>query len=126
VLPTWREGFPNVLLEAAASELPVVATLTTGARDAVLPGVTGLLVPPGDHCVLAESLLALLRNRQLRMSMGRAARRWVVERFVDSRVLGLMIVLYKQLLSQTEAKQRRSLIEKLSTPAVRDVAVAAD
>lgn len=45
-LPLWREGFPNVVLEASASGVPVVATNCTGSRDAVVPGVTGLLIPP--------------------------------------------------------------------------------
>ncbi len=46
VLPTWREGLPNAVLEAASSGVPVITTLATGSRDAVVPEVTGLLVPP--------------------------------------------------------------------------------
>lgn len=46
VLPSWREGFPNAVLEAAASGVPVVAAACTGSRDTVVPEVTGLLVPP--------------------------------------------------------------------------------
>jgi glycosyltransferase involved in cell wall biosynthesis len=107
VLPTWREGFPNVVLEAAASGVPVVATQTTGARDAVVHGITGLLVPPGDPRALAETLLALLDRPDVCLSMGEAARRWVVERFVDHKVLGLTVTLYKQLLRQAEANRRR-------------------
>ena len=48
ILPTYREGFPNVALEAAAMELPVLATSVTGCVDAVVDGVTGMLVPARD------------------------------------------------------------------------------
>jgi glycosyltransferase involved in cell wall biosynthesis len=106
VLPTWREGFPNVALEGAASGVPVITTLTTGARDAVLPGITGLLVPPGDPRALAESLITLLQDPQRRVAMGRAARSWVVERFVEHRVLAQTVALYKQMVDDAELKKR--------------------
>jgi glycosyltransferase involved in cell wall biosynthesis len=59
VLPTHREGFPNVALEAAACGLPVITTESTGARDAVVPEVTGLLIPPGDPEAISDSVLRL-------------------------------------------------------------------
>ena len=59
VLPTWREGFPNVVLEAAATGIPVITTLSTGSRDAVLPEVTGLLIPAGYPQAIVEAVLRL-------------------------------------------------------------------
>ena len=56
VLPTWREGFPNVALEAAASGVPVITTTVTGACDAVVPEITGLLIPPGDAGAIAGAV----------------------------------------------------------------------
>ena len=47
-LPSYREGLPKVLVEAAACGRPVVTTDVPGCRDAIVPGVTGLLVPPRD------------------------------------------------------------------------------
>jgi glycosyltransferase involved in cell wall biosynthesis len=94
VFPTRREGFPNAVLEAAASGIPVITTEATGARDAVVPEVTGLLVPPGDVGAIVEAALALLRNSGMRMRMGRAARSWVVERYSKERVLGLAVEFY--------------------------------
>jgi glycosyltransferase involved in cell wall biosynthesis len=89
VLPTWREGFPNAILEAAATGIPVITTLSTGARDAVVPEVTGLLIPPGYPEAIVEAVLNLLRDPERRISMGRAARAWVTEHYSEERVLGL-------------------------------------
>lgn len=100
VLPTWREGFPNVVLEAAATGIPVVTTLSTGSRDAVLPEVTGLLIPPGYPVAIRESVLKLLRNPERRRRMGAAARCWVLEHYVNGQVLGLTVRYYQGLLCQ--------------------------
>ena len=81
VLPTYREGFPNVVLEAAASGLPTVTTLATGARDSVVDGVTGLLVPPRDAAALQSAVLQLVDSPELRHSMGVAARARVLDAF---------------------------------------------
>jgi glycosyltransferase involved in cell wall biosynthesis len=103
VLPTLREGFPNAALEAAASALPVIATLATGARDAVVPEVTGLLVPPGYPEAICEAILQLLKDEPRRRAMGAAARRWAVERFSEERVMRLTVALYRELM-HTEAE----------------------
>jgi len=98
VLPTWREGFPNVVLEAAATGVPVVTTIATGSRDSVVPEVTGLLIPPGYPEAISEAVLRLLRDGDLRWRMGLAARAWVLEHFVDKRVLGRTAAFYRTLL----------------------------
>ena len=106
VLPTWREGFPNVVLEAGATGIPVVTTLSTGSRDAVVPEVTGLLMPPGYPEAIAEAVLKLLRDPVRRRRMGNAARTWVTEHYGNGQVLALTIALYKGLLVQGEARKR--------------------
>jgi glycosyltransferase involved in cell wall biosynthesis len=73
-LPTYREGFPNAVLEANAMERPVVASRVTGCIDAVVDGVTGLLVPARDAVALAEALGRYLASPELRAAHGRAAR----------------------------------------------------
>jgi glycosyltransferase involved in cell wall biosynthesis len=73
-LPTYREGVPNAVLEANAMERPVVASRVTGCVDAVVDGVTGLLVPARDSVALAESLGKYLANPELRAAHGLAAR----------------------------------------------------
>ncbi|MGB8259831.1 MAG: glycosyltransferase family 4 protein [Terracidiphilus sp.] len=101
VLPTWREGFPNVVLEAGASGIPVVTTLSTGSRDAVVPEVTGLLIPPGYPQAIREAVLKLLGDPERRRRMGLAAREWVTNHFMKDRVLGLTTALYKRLLAES-------------------------
>lgn len=80
-LPTYREGFPNVLLEAAGMMIPVVATRVPGCVDAVQDGVTGLLVPPLDPEELAAAIEVYLLDPELRRRHGAAAREWVLHEF---------------------------------------------
>ena len=108
VLPTWREGFPNVVLEAAASGIPVITTLSTGSRDAVLPEVTGVLIPPGDPVAISESVLQLLGNPERRCRMGVAARAWVLDHYVNGQVLGRTVGYYKNLLEQKLVRTPKS------------------
>jgi len=82
-----QEGFGIVFLEAAAAGVPQIAGDSGGAADAVLDGVTGLVVPaPDDPGAVAEAMRALLADQALRRRMGRAARKRVEESF-DNDVL---------------------------------------
>jgi glycosyltransferase involved in cell wall biosynthesis len=90
-LPSYREGFGNVVIEAGALGVPTVGTRIDGLRDAIVDGVTGLLVPPKDATALAGALARLLKNESERKQMGNAARERVRNlfdsRLVNSRVL---------------------------------------
>lgn len=72
-LPTFREGFPNVVLEAAAAGVPSVTTNATGAIDSVVDGITGLVTPVGSADHLARALQALILDPQLCRRLGEAA-----------------------------------------------------
>jgi glycosyltransferase involved in cell wall biosynthesis len=80
-LPTYREGFGLVAAEAAAMEVPVVATRIPGCVDAVCDGQTGTLVPPRDSSALAAALAHYLRSIELRRSHGLAGRMRVLRDF---------------------------------------------
>lgn len=103
VLPTYREGFPNVLLEAGAMRLPVVATRVSGCVDAVLDGVTGLLVPKADGAALADAMGHYLENAALRRDHGEAARRRVLESFEPSKIWEAMAGTYERLVARRGA-----------------------
>lgn len=105
VLPTWREGFPNSVLEAAASGIPVITTYSTGSRDSVVPEVTGLLIPAGYPEAIAEAVLSLLRDPERRLRMGSAARKWVLAHYANGRVLGMTVDFYKNLFAVAETKR---------------------
>lgn len=73
VLPTLREGFPNVVLEAACMGIPTVTTTVTGAKDSVIDLVTGILVPPEDLVALIAAVTHLVEDPGLRDRLGRSA-----------------------------------------------------
>lgn len=80
VLSSDFEGYPRVLMEAAAAALPVVTTAVSGADEAVVDGATGFLVPIGELDPLVARLAQLARDPALRLRMGQAARRHIAER----------------------------------------------
>lgn len=98
-LPSYREGFPNAPLEAAAAGRPTVTTDATGARDSVREGVTGLVVPRGDVEALAHALGDLLSDRQRSRRMGAQAQMRVAEEFSPERVWTGLAGIYQELLS---------------------------
>jgi glycosyltransferase involved in cell wall biosynthesis len=99
-LPSWREGFPVVPLEAAAMALPVVATRVPGCADAVVDGVTGRLVPPGDAGALTAALRGYLVDPALRARDGAAARARVLAEFEQRRLWGALHGAYLRALAE--------------------------
>ncbi len=97
VLPSYREGMPKVLLEAAACGRAVVATDVPGCRHAIIPEKTGKLVPVRDGRILGEAILALLEDRARCLSMGLAGRKLAEEAFDIRQVVAKHLEIYKGL-----------------------------
>jgi len=85
-LPSYREGFPVSVIEAMSIGLPVVTTDIRGCREAVVPGKTGLVVPPKDSAGLTDAIEYLLSHREEAKQMGQAGRRRAVS-FYDDRAV---------------------------------------
>ncbi len=103
VLPSWREGFPNVVLEAMASGLPVVATTVGAIPNAVTDGVEGFLVMPKDVGGLTSAVLRLVESRTLRLEMGARARHRVEREFAMDRVIERLGGIYAEMTSGMES-----------------------
>lgn len=99
-LPSMGEGVPTVLLEAAACARPIVTTDTPGCRDVVKDGVSGLIVPPNDPSALAEALLKLLVDPDLRGRMGNSGRQLVLHGYTQDQVNQANFEVYRTLMSQ--------------------------
>lgn len=95
-LPTRREGLPTVALEAQASGVPVVTTDVTGARDSILDGASGILVPFGDAPALAAALEGILTQPLTHSKMSRDARDFVSTHFSQDGVWGLLLKYYAE------------------------------
>jgi glycosyltransferase involved in cell wall biosynthesis len=100
VLPTYREGLGNAILEAHAAGKPAVATRATGVVDAIVDGATGLMVPVGDSEALAEACACLLSDPDLAAAMGRAGRERVLREFRQEAVWKALLQEYLELLSE--------------------------
>lgn len=96
-LPSYREGMPKVLLEAAAAGCAVVTTDATGCREAIIAGVTGDLVPLRDVDALSKALLRLMDDERLRARYGRAGRQLAIERFGLDTVVRSTLCIYEEM-----------------------------
>jgi len=94
VLPSYREGTPRSLLEAAAMGKPLIATDATGCREAVDSGVTGLLVPVRDAPALANAMEVLLKDCGARARMGDAGRAKMLRQFEEKQVIEKVLARY--------------------------------
>ncbi len=96
VLPSLRDAFPTVLLEAMAAGLAVVATRTGGVPEIVADGHTGVLVPPGDAPALARAVAQLLASPEKRTTLGEAGRRRAFAEFSSPAWVGRLEDVYRQ------------------------------
>lgn len=102
VLPSYREGLPLVIIEAAAAGVPAVVTDCTGGPESVEDGETGVVVPRRDSLALAAAVTRLLEDHDTRRAMGHAARKRALARY-DRETLWAA---YDRLLREADARRR--------------------
>ena len=98
-LPSYMEGFPKSLIEAAAAGRAVVTTNTPGCRDAIIPYKTGLLVPVNRPIDLAKAIEWLIKNPKDRIIMGRKGRALAEKEFKIENIIRRHLEIYRELLS---------------------------
>jgi len=104
VMPSFYETFGISVIEAMAFGLPVVATRTGGLPEVVEDGVTGILVPTGDAEALADALIRLLRDPDLRQRMGQAGQERVRAEFTIDRVVSQTLAVYESVAFQNRER----------------------
>jgi len=100
VLPSLSEGCPVVLLEASASGIPVIASRVGGVPDLVEDGKTGIIVNPKDIPDLKRALLKLLNDSELKLEMGKKARRRIELEFTWDKICDKLEAFYSEVIGQ--------------------------
>lgn len=95
VLPSYYEGLPKVLLEAAACSRPLIATRVRGCQEVVRSGDNGFLVPLKDSLALADAILTLIRDQSLRTRMGARARTIAMQEFACEQIAEQTLQVYR-------------------------------
>lgn len=98
VFPSYREGFPNVVIEAGAMGLPAIVTDINGSREIIIEGENGLIIPPRNADALYAAMKEMVINSALRESMASKARKLVANRYEQSYVRKCLKEYYTQIL----------------------------
>ncbi len=105
-LASGYEGLPNVVMEAMAAGVPVVATDIPGTRELVISGETGFLVPVGDRAAFAQRANQILEDRELRARLGEAGKQRMESEFSVERMVARYAKLYRELLGNSAGTSR--------------------
>lgn len=98
VMPSYREGFPNTVLEAGAMGVPSIVTDINGSREIIKDGVNGMIVPPRDAGVLFQAMQLMLRSTIDRNRMAGNARKMIADRFEQSFVRKCLYDFYDEII----------------------------
>ncbi len=99
VFPSYREGFPNTVLEAGAMGLPCIVTDINGSREIIKDGFNGLVIPPRDENALYEAMRRMLENPEERESMASVARGHIASHYEQGFVRKCLFELYNRVLA---------------------------
>jgi len=100
VLSTWSEGISNSIMEFMALGKPVIATGKGGTKEIINDGVTGYILPQGDHVKMADTIIGLINDQSLREQMGRKALETIKENFSIERMCDETYRIYEELLKK--------------------------
>ena len=95
VFPSYREGFPNVVLQAGAMGLPAIVTDINGSNEIIKEGINGLIIPAKDEVALKQAMHELMDNKCLYDKLKFNARDWITSRYEQKRVWELLLLEYK-------------------------------
>lgn len=98
VFPSYREGFPNVVMQAGAMELPSIVSDINGCNEIIINGKNGVIIPPKDAASLREQMINILENRDLYLSLKSQSREMIVNRYQRQYVWEALLEEYNQLL----------------------------
>ena len=101
VFPSYREGFPNVVIEAGAMGLPSIVTNINGSREIIMNGKNGVVIPSRDTVALEKAMRAFIDDPQRRYEMAAQARQMIASRFEQSFVRRCLEDYYREILNQT-------------------------
>lgn len=101
ILASYREGFPNVVLEAGAMGLPQIVTDINGANEIIQEGVNGTIVPSKDADALYEAMKKMILDAELRKGMATNARKFISDRYKDSYVQECLYEFYSEITGKT-------------------------
>lgn len=103
VFPSYREGFPNVVMQAGAMKLPAIVTDINGCNEIIEEGINGVIVPPKDTAaVYAKMQVFLAMSEQKRLEMGKASRDIMIQRYKREMVWESLLEEYQRLASDVE------------------------
>ena len=97
VFPSYREGFPNVVLQAAAMGLPAVVTNINGCNEIIRDGINGYIIPVRDTEALYQKMKKMLLNEKFWVSAGKESRKWIKENYERKDIWEALLAEYKQL-----------------------------
>ena len=97
------EGLPRALLEGAAMKKPLIASDIAGCREVVIPGKTGILVPPGDCAALCQAMVSLAADPMLQRKLGEAAHVHVIENLSAPRIREAHVELYRTVMAERDS-----------------------
>jgi glycosyltransferase involved in cell wall biosynthesis len=100
VFPSYREGFPNVVMQAGAMELPSIVTNINGSNEIIEEGVNGLIIPVKDRDSLYLKMRLLLDNPALRKRLAKPARQIIIDRYEQKFVWSELLKEYVSLLNK--------------------------